>query len=46
MELAKVNKKWGAPTETYRLTARGEKFLRLLGESIRLYKQRYPVYAL
>ena len=33
IELAKVEKKWGIPTKTYRLTEKGKNLLQLLGET-------------
>jgi len=32
IELAEVNKKWGIPTKTYRLTEKGAKFLEVFEE--------------
>ena len=31
VEITKVNKKWGLPTKTYRLTDKGEEFLKIFG---------------
>lgn len=33
IELAKVEKKWGIPTKTYRITEKGKNLLQLLGET-------------
>jgi DNA-binding PadR family transcriptional regulator len=33
IELAKVKKKWGIPTKTYRITEKGKNLLQLLGEA-------------
>ena len=35
IELAKVEKKWGIPTKTYRITEKGKNLLQLLGETIK-----------
>lgn len=33
IELTKVEKKWGIPTKTYRITEKGKNLLQLLGEA-------------